>query len=158
MTYPIWFLLCGGYLIFTMAARAEGAAKKQDSAEAALCFLDGVYLAMLCFAVLPMAMETAFFYGAAVLSAAGVAFGFWAEKRSKGKMGDAVLLIGLSTALLLLEGKELTFIETVPLAFFAGVGLYHASAGILPEPIRISRALLSAAGFLLGTVIFSPIL
>lgn len=158
MTYPIWFLLCGGCLIFTLAARGEWAAKKRDSAEAALCFLDGVYLAMLCFAVLPMAMETAFFYGAAALSAAGVAFGFWAEKRRKGKMGDTVLLIGLSTALLLLEGKELMPQQIAPLAFFAGVGLYHASAGILPEPIRISRALLSAAGFLLGTIFFSPIL
>lgn len=153
MTYLIWLLLCGGYLIFTWAA------KKRDSAEAALCFFDGVYLAMLCFAVLPMAMETAFFYGAAALSAAGVALGLLAEKKCPWEKAlGAVLFIGLTTALFLREGKELTLQEIVPLALFAGMGLYHASAGILPEPIRISKALLSAGGFLLGTIIFSPFL
>lgn len=153
MTYTVWLLLSGGYLMFTWAAR------KRSSAEAALCFLDGVYLAMLCFAILPMAMETAFFYGAAVSSAVGVAAGLLAEKYLPWEKAlRTMLFLGLTTALFLLEGKELPLYQIIPLAFLGGMGLYHASAGILPEPVRISRAFLSAAGFLLGTVFFSPLL
>lgn len=153
MTDTIWLLLCGGYLISTWAA------KRRSTAEAALCFFDGVYLAMLCFAVLPMAMGTAYFYGAAALSAVGVALGLLAEKRiSKEKVLRTVLFIGLTTAFFLLEGKELTLTAVAPLALLAGMGLYHACGGILPEPIRIGKALLSAAGFLLGTIFFSPLL
>ncbi|MGN0136510.1 hypothetical protein [Anaerotignum sp.] len=153
MTYLIWFLFCGGYLVSAWAA------KKRDSAEAALCFFDGIYLAMLCFAILPLAMGNAFFYGAAALSAVGVALGLLAEKRiSMEKALQTAILIGLTTALFFLAGKELTCMEAVFLALFGGMGLYHASAGVLPEPIRIGRALLSAGGFLLGTIYFSPIL
>lgn len=39
-------------------------------------------------------------------------------------------------------------IPVFPLAFLGGVGLYHASAGILPEPVSIRNALFSAVGFL----------
>ena len=45
-----------------------------------------------------------------------------------------------------------------PLAFLGGVGLYHASAGILPEPVSIRNALFSAGGFLAGVFLFSPLL
>lgn len=151
MTYGTWLLFCGGYLSVTWAA------KKRETARAALCFFDGVYLAMLCFALLPLAMGTPFFYGAAVLSAAGVAMGLLTERRLP-KMGVAILFSGLVTALFLLDGREPTQGVAAALSFFSGMGLYHASAGILPEPIRIGRALLSAGGFLLGTVYFSPFL
>lgn len=151
MTYGTWLLFCGGYLSVTWAA------KKRETAQAALCFFDGVYLAMLCFVLLPLAMDTPFFYGAAVLSAAGVAMGLLTERHLP-KMGVAILFSGLVTALFLLDGRELTMEMAAALSFFSGMGLYHASAGILPEPIRIDRALLSAGGFLLGTVCFSPFL
>ena len=43
-------------------------------------------------------------------------------------------------------------------ALLGGVGLYHASAGILPEPVSIRNALFSAGGFLAGVFLFSPLL
>ena len=49
-------------------------------------------------------------------------------------------------------------IPVFPLAFLGGVGLYHASAGILPEPVSIRNALFSAGGFLVGVFLFSPLL
>ena len=49
-------------------------------------------------------------------------------------------------------------IPVFPLAFLGGVGLYHASAGILPEPVSIRNALFSAGGFLAGVFLFSPLL
>lgn len=151
MTYGTWLLFCGGYLSVTWAA------KKRETAQAALCFFDGIYLSMLCFVLLPLAMDTPFFYGAAGLSAAGVAVGLLAERRMP-PMGVAVLFSGLVTALFLLDGREPTMEMAAALSFFSGMGLYHASAGILPEPVRIDRALLSAGGFVLGTVYFLPFL
>ena len=153
MTYTIWLLLSGAYLMFTWAAGRRG------FAEAALCFFDGIYLAMLCFALLPLAMEAAFFYQAAACAAMGVALGLLTEGRlPKENALRAVLFAALAAAFYLLQGKELVWAEAVLLAFFGGMGLYHASAGILPEPVCIRKAILSAGGFLLGAVYFSPLL
>ncbi len=107
-------------------------AEKRQSARAVLCFLEGAYLAMLCFAVLPPAM------GAAQ---------FW----------DALL----RCAMFLFLTAAVCFSWEMPvflLAFLGGMGLYHASAGIFPEPVSIRNALFSAGGFLLGVFLFSPLL
>lgn len=88
-------LLLVGYLMMIRTA------ERRNAAGAVLCFLEGAYLAMLCFS--------------------------WE-------------------------------IPVFPLAFLGGVGLYHASAGILPEPVSIRNALFSAGGFLAGVFLFSPLL
>lgn len=151
MTEGIWLFLCGGYLL------AAWAAKKHSPADTLLCFFHGIYLAMLCFAALPFAMEGAFFYRTVIFSAAGVALGLLAEKKPKAaKAMDTALFIGLATALFLLQKRMLTGMEAALLALFSGMGLYHASSGILPEPVQIGKAFLSAGGFLLGVFLFSP--
>ena len=134
-------------------------AERRNAAGAVLCFLEGAYLAMLCFAVLPSAMGTARFWGAAGCAAAGCAAagcgtGFLAEKY----LPWDVLL---RRALFLFLTAAVCFsweIPVFPLAFLGGVGLYHASAGILPEPVSIRNALFSAGGFLAGVFLFSPLL
>ena len=52
-------LLLVGYLMVIRTA------ERRNAAGAVLCFLEGAYLAMLCFAVLPPAMGAARFWGAA---------------------------------------------------------------------------------------------
>ena len=119
-------------------------AERRNAAGAVLCFLEGAYLAMLCFAVLPPAMGTARFCGT----------GFLAEKY----LPWDVLL---RRALFLFLTAAVCFsweIPVFPLALLGGVGLYHASAGILPEPVSIRNALFSAGGFLAGVFLFSPLL
>ena len=59
-------LLLVGYLMMIRTA------ERRNAAGAVLCFLEGAYLAMLCFAVLPPAMGTARFWGAAGCAAAFV--------------------------------------------------------------------------------------
>ena len=139
----VWVLLLVGYLMVIRTA------ERRNAAGAVLCFLEGAYLAMLCFAVLPPAMGAARFWGAA-----GCGTGLLAEKY----LPWDVLL---RRALFLFLTAAVCFsweIPVFPLAFLGGVGLYHASAGILPEPVSIRNALFSAGGFLVGVFLFSPLL
>ena len=62
----VWVLLLVGYLMVIRTA------ERRNAAGAVLCFLEGAYLAMLCFAVLPPAMGAARFWGAAGCAAAFV--------------------------------------------------------------------------------------
>ena len=143
MMIIFWLVLVMGYGYVTWAAG--------NFSKAALSFLNGGYLAFLCFAVLPYAMGTEYFYGAALAVTAGVLAGFWMEK----KRNLAVLIfVGISGWYLFCE-ELFSPIEFLFLAFFGGIGLYHASAGIIPDKIEIGKALLSGAGFLCGTVLFS---
>lgn len=142
----VWVLLFVGYLI--------GAAGKRNGAGAAPCFLEGIYLAMLCFAVLPPAMGSVHFWGAAGCAAAGVAAGLAAENRFPWEGGLRRVLFLLLTAAVCFSLEMPVFL----LAFLGGMGLYHASAGILPEPVSIRQAFFSAGGFLLGVLLFSPLL
>ena len=138
-------------VVYLIAIRT---AEKRKSAQAVLCFLEGAYLAMLCFAVLPPAMGSVQFWGAAGCAAAGVGAGLLAEKYFP---RDAFL----RRVLFLLLTGAVCFsweIPVFPLAFLGGMGLYHASAGILPEPVSIGKAFFSAGGFLLGVFLFSPLL
>lgn len=142
----LWLMLAFGYGLFTWTA------EKRSFARAVLCFLDGFYLAMLCFGILPRAMETDFFYGAVAASAAGVLMSVWLEKRLEGIA--PVLTFAITTGCFFLWEGGLSQREVLFLAFFGGMGLYHASAGIIPEKIEIGKALLSVAGFLFGTFLF----
>ena len=138
----VWVLLLVGYLMVIRTA------ERRNAAGAVLCFLEGAYLAMLCFAVLPPAMGAARFWGAAGCAAAGCGTGLLAD-------------VLLRRALFLFLTAAVCFsweIPVFPLALLGGVGLYHASAGILPEPVSIRNALFSAGGFLAGVFLFSPLL
>ena len=144
----VWVLLLVGYLMMIRTA------ERRNAAGAVLCFLEGAYLAMLCFAVLPSAMGTARFWGAAGCAAAGCGTGFLAEKYLPWDVLLRRALFLFLTAAVCFSWESPVF----PLAFLGGVGLYHASAGILPEPVSIRNALFSAGGFLAGVFLFSPLL
>ena len=143
MKMIFWLVLVMGYGYVTWAAG--------KFSKAALSFLDGGYLAFLCFSVLPYAMGTEYFYGAAITVLAGVLAGFCMEE----KRNLAVLVFAAVSGCYLFCEELLSPIEFLVLAFFGGIGLYHASAGIIPDKIEIGKALLSGAGFLCGTVLFS---
>ena len=121
-------------------------AERRNAAGAVLCFLEGAYLAMLCFAVLPSAMGTARFWGAAGCAAAGCGTGLLAEKY----LPWDVLL---RRALFLFLTAAVCFSWEIPVFPLAFLG-----AGILPEPVSIRNALFSAGGFLVGVFLFSPLL
>lgn len=144
----VWVLLLVGYLLMIRMA------ERRSFAQAVLCFLEGAYLAMLCFAVLPPAMGSEQFWGAAGFAAAGVGAGLLAEKYLPWDMLLRRVLFLLLTAAVCFSWE----IPVFPLAFLGGMGLYHASAGILPEPVSIRNALFSAGGFLVGVFLFSPLL
>lgn len=141
-------LLLVGYLMMIRTA------ERRNAAGAVLCFLEGAYLAMLCFAVLPPAMVRR---GSGVRQAVrrpAAGRDFWQRNIFH---GDVLL----RRALFLFLTAAVCFsweIPVFPLAFLGGVGLYHASAGILPEPVSIRNALFSAGGFLAGVFLFSPLL
>ena len=144
-----WLMLVLGYGLFTWTAG------KRSFAMAVLCFLNGFYLALLCFGILPRAMETEFFYGAAVAAGMGVAMGFFLEKRTEEMPCFPAIFFAIVTGCFFLWKGSLSLREVLFLAFFGGMGLYHASAGIIPEKIEIRKALLAASGFLSGTILFA---
>ena len=149
MKMMLWFLLCGGYWIATGTA-----GKQRRSAEAVLSFLDGFYLAMLCFAILPLAMEKGTFYLAAVCAGVGIAGGFYLERWGRTDGWLKALLFTILTAVQFLQQLPIQQIEPLVLAVLGGTGLYHASASIIPDKIDIGKALLNGAGFLFGTFLF----
>ena len=143
MTHIFWLVLVMGYGLFTWAAG--------KFSKAALSFLNGGYLAFLCFAVLPHAMGTEHFFLSAFAAGVGVTAGLWLE----GKQKLLPLVFAIVTGCQLFWSEPLTLKEALFLAFFGGMGLYYASSGIIPDKIEIGKALLSGAGFLTGTFLFS---
>ena len=139
----VWLVLVAGYGFFTWAAG--------DFSKAALSFLDGSYLAFLCFVVLPHAMGTELFYYMAGATGIGVITGLLLEEKSR-LLPPAVFAV--VTGGQLFWSDPLSAGKVLVLAFFGGMGLYHASAGIIPDKIGIGKALLSGAGFLVGTFLF----
>lgn len=142
MTHILWLVLVMGYGLFTWAAG--------KFSKAALSFLNGGYLAFLCFAVLPHTMGTAHFYLVAFVAGSGVLTGLWQEERR----WLSLLVFAIVTGCQLFWSEPLSLKEILFLAFFGGMGLYHASSGIIPDQIEIGKALASGAGFLGGTFLF----
>lgn len=147
MKMMIWLILVTGYGLSAWAA------KRRSIAGAALCFLDGGYLALLCFAALPRAMGTEFFYHAAGAAGIGAILGLVLEKKNWRLLPAGIF--ALVTGFQFLWAGALSLGMVLFLAFLGGLGLYHASSGILPERIEIRKALLSAVGFLFGTFLFA---
>lgn len=143
MRYIFWLVLTGGYGLLSWAAGRFS--------QAALCFWNGGYLAFLCFSLLPAAMGTEHFFAAAAAAGAGVTAGFWQEKRT----WLPALVFAAVTGCQIFWSELVSFGEILFLAFLGGMGLYHASAGIIPDKIEIGKALLCGAGFLSGTFLFS---
>ena len=139
----LWLVLVLGYGLFTWAAG--------KFSKAALSFLDGGYLAFLCFAVLPHAMGTEYFFLSAFAAGVGVTAGLWLE----GKQNLPPLVFAIVTGCQFFWSEPLLLREFLFLAFLGGMGLYHASAGIIPDKTEIGKALLSGAGFMCGTILFS---
>ena len=143
MMYIVWLVLVMGYGFFKRAAG--------EFSQAVLCFLDGGYLAFLCFAILPSAMETEHFFMAATAAGAGVVMSFLTEKYRILPVAVFALIV---FAFLFWQGN-LSQPQVLLLSFCGGMGLYHASAGIIPEKVEVGKALLSGAGFLGGTILFA---
>ena len=144
MNFILWLVLVMGYGLLSWAA------EKRSFARAALCFLNGGYLAFLCFAVLPTAMGTVYFFPAAGAAAVGVLAGFRFEEKMKAEF----LVFLIVTGCQVFWQPPYLLREILLLSCLGGMGLYHASAGIIPEKIEIEKALLSGAGFLAGTFLF----
>ena len=142
MMYIVWLVLVMGYGFFKRAAGRFS--------QAVLCFLDGGYLAFLCFAILPAAMGTEHFFMAAGAAGAGVAMSFLTEKYRI----LPVAVFALIVFAFLFWQENLSQPEVLLLSFCGGMGLYHASAGIIPEKVEVGKALISGAGFLGGTILF----
>lgn len=144
MMFIFWLSLVVGYGMFIRAAG------KRDFAEAALCFLDGGYLSFLCFALLPCVMGTEVFFPAAALSGLGVLLGV----RLEGRNVCRLLVFALVTGSYFFRLRTFSVQEMFLLSCFGGMGLYHASAGIIPDEPDIAKGLFSGAGFLAGTFLF----
>ena len=144
MMYILWLSLTVGYGLFIWAA------EKRNFAGAALCFFDGGYLAFLCFALLPCVMGTEMFFRAAALSGLGVFLGV----RLEGRKVCRLLVFSLVTGSYFLWQRVFSLQEMLLLSCFGGMGLYHASAGIIPDEPDVEKGLLSGAGFLIGTFLF----
>ena len=119
----LWLALVMGYGLFTWAA------EKRTFAKAALCFLDGGYLAFLCFALLPHVMGTAYFF----LSAAAAGVGVLVSLRLEGRKILSVLILWIVTGCQLLWQDPLSFREVLLLAFFGGLEIF--CLGIIGEYI-----------------------
>lgn len=144
MNFILWLVLVMGYGLFTWAA------EKRCFAKAALCFLDGGYLAFLCLLLLPQGMGTEYFFWAAGTAALGILAAVFMEKR----IDLRVLVLAAATGCQFFWQEPFCQREILFLTFLGGMGLYHASSGIIPERVEIGNALFSAAGFLAGTILF----
>lgn len=142
MKIIVWFVLVMGYGLTSWAAGRFS--------RAAHSFLEGGYLAFLCFVVLPQSMGGEYFFPAVLLTGMGVLAGVALEKWRKLPLAVFALVTGCQ----LFWTLPISMQEALLLAFFGGMGLYHASAGIIPDKIEIGKALLSGAGFLCGTFLF----
>lgn len=142
----VWLIPAAGYGLFSWAA------KKRRFAEAVLSFWNGGYLAFLCFAALPAVMETDFFYAAAAAAGVGILVGVALEEKC-GFLPSVIFAAVTGGELLTKEGGAVILL----FAFLGGMGLFHASCGILPEKIEIGKAVLSGGGFLIGTILFAAI-
>lgn len=140
----VWLILATGYGLFSWAAR------KRRFADAVLSFWNGGYLAFLSFAALPAVMGTEFFYAAAAAAGVGILVGVFLEEKCS--FLPSVIFAAVT-------GRQLMAEENFVLlfAFLGGMGLFHASCGILPEKIEIKKAVLSGGGFLTGTILFAAI-
>ena len=67
----------------------------------------------------------------------------------------AVAVFALVVFAFLFRQGDFSQSEVLLFSFCGGMGLYHASAGIIPEQIAIGKALMSGAGFLCGTLLFA---
>jgi len=143
MSNIVWLVLVMGYGLLSWAAG--------NFSKAALSFLDGGYLAFLCFTVLPHTLGTEHFYLAALAAGGGVLAGFLLESRRKMQ----VLTFAAVTGCQFFWSEPLPFGAILFQAVLGGIGLYHASAGVIPDKIEIGKALLSGAGFLIGTFLFA---
>ena len=142
-------MFAGAYWCFFLL---EGRGSK--AGRFALFFMDGLFLGILAFGILPKAMEAHCFYGGVSFAVAGVLLGFLSEKKTaERRTGLAVFLTVLGAAVLFLpwETRKL-------LGLFGGLGLYFASAGILPEGLSFREQLLymlsSGGGFLTAVAYF----
>ena len=115
MTHILWLVLVLGYGLFTWAAG--------KFSKAALSFLDGGYLAFLCFAVLPHAMGMEHFFLAAGAAGIGVTAALFLE----GKKKLPPLVFAIVTGCQLFWSEPLSLREILFLAFFGGMGLYFLS-------------------------------
>lgn len=146
----IWLAACVGFWLWAAKGRRGTLAQG---------FLHGLFLGLLCFGILPPAMETPVFYGTAVCAVGGMAAMTWLE----GKIGEkfplsAAALFSLLTVMWVWSsGLAHPFFT----AFWGGAGLYAACSGILPDGLVAGAvfrpAISGGAGFLLSAVIFSSI-
>lgn len=136
-----WLVLVMGYGFFTWAAGRFS--------KAALSFWNGGYLAFLCLAALPEAMGTAYFFRAVPAALLGVFLGV----RTEGNRHLPLPVFAAVTGLWLFDGSASVY-KVLLQSFFGGIGLYHASAAIIPEKAEIGTALLCGGGFLAGTILF----
>lgn len=142
----VWLIPAIGYGLFSWAAR------KRRFAEAALSFWNGGYLAFLSFAALPAVMGTDFFYAAAAAAGAGILVGVALEEKCS-FLPSVIFAAVTGGELVAKEGAAVVLL----FAFLGGMGLFHASCGILPEKVEIKKAVLSGGGFLTGTILFAAI-
>lgn len=148
----LWLAACVGYCIW--AAKGRRASVLQG-------ILHGLFLGLLCFGILPPAMEMPLFYGAAACSVCGAATGVWLENRMgcRGFWFTAPLFMALTLLWLWQEktggGIRFPFCE----AFFGGIGLYAACCGVLPEDgtarDKLRPAVGGGIGFLLSAALFA---
>ncbi|MBQ5708938.1 MAG: hypothetical protein IIV62_03140 [Anaerotignum sp.] len=142
MKIIVWLILVTGYGLWTWAAG--------KFSQAAHSFLEGGYLAFLCFLVLPQAMGDQHFFLLVSITGLGVLAAVGLEKWKH----LPPLVFAMVTYCQTFWAVPLTLRENLFLAFFGGMGLYHASAGIIPDKVEIGKALLSGAGFVCGTFLF----
>jgi hypothetical protein len=96
-------------------------------------------------------MGTEHFFMAAAAAGAGVVVSFLTEKYRT----LPVAVFGLVVFAFLFRQESLSQSDVLLLSFCGGMGLYHASAGIISEQIAIGKALMSGIGFLCGTILFA---
>lgn len=119
--------------------------------------LHGFFLGMLCFCVLPPAMERPYFFSTAACSVCGMMAGTWLEKKLGKNFPLLAALLFSGLTLLWLWNQGLPF----PLftAFLGGTGLYAACCGIWPEDaageVVLRLATGGGVGFLFSAIIFS---
>lgn len=143
----------------SMAVLAYGivcltARKRQKDYPLLFRFIEGYFLAYLCFCYLPIAFAEGKFFQAGICALAGIGLGAMVSNKMQ-KKNYAVctyrlfVFFTVVVAYYILASMQ-DILPRLAFALLGGVGLYGANEGLLPEDVGLNEMVYSGVGGILG--------
>lgn len=130
------------------------AKKRQKDYPLLFRFIEGYFLAYLCFSYLPIAFAEGKFFQAGICALAGIGLGAVlsgiAQKRNHAVCAYRLLVFFIVVISYYALANMQTALPRLAFALLGGVGLYGANEGLLPEDVALNEMIYSGIGGILG--------